>query len=277
VVLLVVVFFVLGLVLSALWFHPPAKSPTTAEARVELSDGTKALLEHLAGPIEVRFYSILDPGAPLPLRAFSGRVDRLLSAYEEAANGKIVATRHTDPANPSPNNALADGIKPFDLDKGEGSYLGLALSRDGKKEVLSQLSPEWEPALESDLSRAIARLAETAPKAATTAAPADAAALEEVKHTIPDIASVSLEDGTRTLREAALKEFTTAVNEMQAQVREAQVGLEQAQKSGSAAEQESAMKHLQEVQTAQGQKLKQIASKSQAQIEALKQLKANGK
>jgi hypothetical protein len=59
-----------------------------------------------------------------------------------------------------------------------------------------------------------------------------------------------------------LKEFAATVSEMQAQVREAETRLEQAQNSGSPTERESAMKHLREIQNAQAEKLKQIAAKS---------------
>jgi hypothetical protein len=203
----------------------------------------------------------------------------LLAAYQQQANGKITLTHSDSQANSDPNAAIADGIKGFDLDKGEGCYLGLSLSGNGKKEVLAKLSPEWEPALEADISRAIERLAETSSSAKPVAgrAPPDTASIVEVQQIIPDTASVSLEDGTRILKTASLKEFTAAVNEMQAQVREAQARLEQAQKGASPSEQDSALKHLQEVQTAQALKLKEIAAKSQAQIEALKQLKSSGR
>ena len=53
---------------------------------------------------------------------------------------------------------MAEGIKGFDLDKGRGCYLGLAVSSVGKKEVLPQLYPAWEAALEPDVSRAIERV-----------------------------------------------------------------------------------------------------------------------
>jgi hypothetical protein len=277
-VLLVLVCFCLGLAVSAIWNHR-AKTPKAGPDRgQELSDSTKAVLVHLKAPVEVRFYTLLDSSAPASLGAFSGRIDRLLSAYEQQANGKIQVKRYDSQANASANAALADGIKAFNLDKGDGCFLGVALSSNGKKEALARLSPEWEPALESDLSRAIARLTEvTSSKATVTASATDASITEDVRRAIPNMAAVSAEDGTRILRETALKEFTTAVSEMQAQVQEAQFRLEQARKGGSAADQESAMKHLQDVQAAQGERLKEIAAKSQAQIAAFQQLKASGK
>jgi len=277
--LLVLLSFCVGLAVSAFLVWPRAKSATPAEAPRELSVATKSVLAHLDRTIEIHFYALLDPNAPNTLRSFSGRVARLLTSYQQQANGKIAVAQSDSQNNSDPNAAIADGIREFDLDKGEGCYLGLSLSGNGKKEVLARLSPEWEPALEADISRAIERLAETSSsaKAVPGRAPPDSASIAEVQQIIPDTASVSLEEGTRILKTTSLKEFTAAVNEMQAQVREAQARLEQAQKGASPAEQDSALKHLQEVQTGQALKLKEIAAKSQAQIDALKQLKSSGR
>ncbi len=280
VVLLALVCFCVGFAVSAILIHRGAKPAATPDQGPQLSDSTKAVLEHLNAPVEVRFYSLLDSSAPAPLSAFSSTVDSLLSAYQQQANGKLEVKRYNSQANSGGNAALADGIRAFNLDKGDGCFLGVAMSSKGKKETLAQLSPEWGAALESDLSRAIVRLTEEGPsigKATTTAPGTDAAIIDEVKRAIPNIATVSLEDGTRILRETALKDFTAAVSEMQAQVQEAQHRLEQLQNGGSAGEQESAMKHLQEVQAAQAERLRQIAAKSQAQIAALQQIKASGK
>ena len=83
----------------------------------------------------------------------------------------------------------------FNLDKGEACYLGVALSLDGRKETLPHLSPEWEQALEPDLTRAIIRLLEARRPATIAAAAAvsqvNTAAVQEVKALIPDLAAVS--------------------------------------------------------------------------------------
>ena len=194
----------------------------------------------------------------------------------QQANGKILVTRYDSPTNTNPNAALADGIKGFNLDKGEGCYLGLALLCNGKKETLPQLAPEWEPALEADISRAVVRLSEAAPVSnpTVTAAKLDSTSVEAVKQQVPDFASVSLEDGTRRLREAGLKEFSAAVTQLKTEMQEAQQRLEQARNGGSAADQEEAMKRFQEVQRAQSEKLREVAARSQALIAALQQLKA---
>jgi hypothetical protein len=103
--------------------------------------------------------------------------------------------------------------------------------------------------------------------------PVDAATIEEVKQTIPNFASVSLADGTQILREAALKQFAAAAKEMDTQVKQAQEQLVQAENGQSAAEQQAAVKHLQQTQAEQTEKLQQIAAQLQTQIAALKQLK----
>ncbi|HXR47640.1 MAG TPA: hypothetical protein VN784_09390 [Candidatus Limnocylindrales bacterium] len=103
--------------------------------------------------------------------------------------------------------------------------------------------------------------------------PVDAATIEEVKQAIPNFASVSLADGTQILREATLKQFAAAAKEMDVQVKQAQEQLVQAQNGQSAAEQQAAMKHLQQTQAEQTEKLQQIAAQLQTQIAALKQLK----
>lgn len=96
--------------------------------------------------------------------------------------------------------------------------------------------------------------------------------MEDVKRALPNYASLTVEQGTEILREAALKEYAAAVQELQNQVGQAQAELSQAQ-SKSPADQQAAMKHLQQVQAEQSQKLQQIAGQLQTQIAALKQLK----
>ena len=102
--------------------------------------------------------------------------------------------------------------------------------------------------------------------------PVPPAAIEEVKRALPNYASLSIDQGTEILRQATLKKFAAAVNELQSQVTQAQEELKLAE-TKSPADQQAAMKHLQEVQTEQSQKLQQIGGQLQTQIAALKQLK----
>jgi hypothetical protein len=103
--------------------------------------------------------------------------------------------------------------------------------------------------------------------------PISPAAIEEVKQAVPNFASVSVEDGEKILRMAALKEFSAAAKEMNGQVKKAQEQLLQAESGLSDAEQQAAMKQVQQTQTAAAENLQQVAARLDAQIAALKSLK----
>ena len=282
--LLLAVVFLLGIGATAYWFYTISKRNQTGasetaggSAAIQLSAPTRAVLSRLDAPLEIRFYAVLDPASVSDsVTAFARRVDELLSAYQQAAGDKIKLTRFTSESNLKPNAAPADGIHAFNLDKGEACFLGLALVFKGHKESLPRLTPEWEQALEPDLTRTIARLLDAAQpvKAPVAVSQINTAAVQEVKAMIPDLAAVSLEEGKKVLQEAALKDFTAAAKEMRAQINEAEQRLAQAQQGGTEAERQAARAHLQQVQAEQTKKLKEIAARSQAQVEAFEQLKA---
>lgn len=275
----------LGLAVSTLWTHratqarpDTARSDTTGEPQ-GLSEGTKAVLKHLEAPMELRFYSVIDPSnAPEELKALAHRADQLLSFYQQESNGKIKVTRLTSLSYTNASAAASSGIKPFTLNNGNECSLGLVVLYKGKREVVPQLMPEWEPAMEIDITRAIQNAINSAPASVSPVitAASSPATMQDLKRIVPDLESVSLADGTKILREAALKEFEQAAKESQAQLKDAQQGLAQAQAGGSDADQQAAVKHLQEVQAAQSERLKEIAAKSRAQMELLKALKGSG-
>jgi hypothetical protein len=185
-------------------------------------------------------------------------------------------TRFNLQSNLNPNAAPADGIQAFNRDKGEACYLGLAVVLNGRRESLPRLSPEWEQALEPDLTRAILRLIDATSPTPTPMAVShtDTNAIQEVRALIPNLGDVSLEQGRRMLQEAAYKNFTAAAKEMQAQIKEAEQRLIQAQTNGSEAEQQAARAQLQQVQAEQTAKLQDLTAKSKAQMDTLEQLKA---
>ena len=152
---LAIVCLCLGIGLGIALFHRTPKPIQTAEPLTTLSPASTQVLARLNGPVEMRFYSLLEPNAAPELREFRGRVIELLDAYLRAAGDKLVFNPQT---NASPNDALEDGLKRIDLGKDEGAYIGLVLVAGGTRQVLSQLSPEWEQALEPDISRALANL-----------------------------------------------------------------------------------------------------------------------
>jgi hypothetical protein len=239
-----------------------------------LSAGTMAVLQHLHGSVEIRFYAVLDPATvPEAVTAFAGRVDQLLAAYRREAGGKITVTRHRSRADAAA--AAADGMKPFNLDQGDSCYLGLTVIQANRKESIPRLYPEWEQALESDLSRAITRVSSPVPSAptATGAVPVDPATLAEVKRQIPNFASLSLEEGTRVLRESAVNDFKAAMSEMESRLQEAQQRVARAQDANAEADKQAALGELQRLQAEQAAKLRDITVRSSAQVEAFRQLK----
>ena len=281
--ILLLLALVLGAAIGALWFSRAGRISKNIEREkqgqptVELTDTTKAILKRINAPIEIRFYSLLDPTTvDDATRAFANRTEQILAAYQQEAQGRITVTKSASQSYSSANAARVDGLTPFNTDRGEPCFLGLAVIGKGQKESLPNLSPEWETVLEADISRAILRVAGTqTPEGRTASKPEiDGALVEEVKRSLTNADSISLEEGTRILREAALKQFSATALEVQKELQQAQQELTHAQSSGSEAEQLAAMKHLQQVQSRQTEQLKKIAADSQAQIEALRQLKA---
>jgi hypothetical protein len=275
--------FVAGASLSAAWFYSHKTKPSHAVATDQdagLSPLTMAALSTVKEPVEVRFYSLLDAKTVEPsVVDFAGRIDRLLAAFERHAEGKIRVARSVAYSDPALKSAAADGLAPFNRERGEVSYLGIAVSRGSRTDALAQLSPQWEAAVQYDLARAIIRASGEPPAPASTelSLEPDPQKLESVRRVIPDPQTVSVEDGTRLLREAAMKEFTAAVSESQTRLREAQERLAKAQQNGTAAEQETAIRELQETQAEQTRKLKEIAAAAEARMQAFRFLRATNR
>jgi hypothetical protein len=261
---------------GGLWYYRSTMPSAAAGEGIRLSDTSREALGRLKSPLEIRFYSILGEADHLAaLEAFSGRVDRLLSAYEHEAGGNIKVVRKVTRSDADLDAASADGIAVFNRSKGSPSYLGLVVAQDDRKETLARITPEWESALEADLTRAIVRVSGARSLAALVedASQAEAGAIEEVKQAIPDFEAIPLDEGRRILREASLKELKTAALEMQARIKEAEQRLGEAQRNQSGAGQELAMKEVQQAHAAQAEKLKEIAARLDAQVTALERLK----
>ena len=269
----------LGIVLAGVCFKynkPAAGWLLAGPGGARLSENTREQLRQLNSPVEIRFYSVLPPGsAPELLQDFSGRVDRLLSDFQSANESKIHVTRNISTSGANADAASADGIHPFNLDKGDACFLGITVVCGGQKESLPQIQPEWEPALEFDLARAILHVAATpATSVVKTNVPVSPEVTNEIVRLIPNVNGTSLEDGTRILRGAAVNKIIEAGAEMEKQIQAAQQQLADAQTGQSEAEQQAAMKHLQQVQLDQAEKIKAIAARLQAQLAVFGQMKA---
>jgi len=271
--LLLLVAFLLGAALAGVWFKYGAHRPGPGS---ELSSQTIELMRHLNSPVEIRFFSVLPSGsAPEALQNFSQRVDHLLAEFQSANEAQIHVTRNLSAAGTNADAAAADGIRAFNLDKGDACFLGLTIASGERKESLAQLDPEWEPALPSDLARAILEVTAKPPApVAKSSPPVLPETTNDIRQLIPDIPGTSLEDGLGILRLAAVNKMADAGAEMEKQIQAAQQQLANAQNGRSEAEQQAAMQHLQQAQSDRAAKLKQIADQLQAQISAFEQMKA---
>ncbi len=275
--------FLLGVGACALWFGRGAiggerrlSHSNSSPHAVSLSESTMAVLKRLKSPVQFRFYLILDPaGTTKPLSVLAKRASRLLAEYQRQSGGHITLTEYRSRTDAALAAADADGITAFNLDKGDGCYLGLAMAGAGRKESLPRLSPDWEQALEPDITRTLIQLI-SPPRTNTVAAvPPNPAAIEDVKRLIPNIASVSQQQGKEILRKAALDQFTAVVKATNAKVNEAQRKLAEAQVGKSKAEIQAALKQLQQARAEQNEELQQVAAKTQADMRALERIKAS--
>jgi hypothetical protein len=278
------------LLAAAGWFygrmnkHKPrlVESPAASESGGILSETTTRILAGLEKPIDLRLFAPADVrGLPADLGGYVSRVENFLAEYELAAAGKLRVVK-SDPQVDAAAKAAAGaaGVVPFASENGEIVYLGLTVGNGARIEAIAPLAPEWEAALESDVSRAILRVAtklaapvKSVAQTPAPPAPIDPVISEELLRTFPNLASQPFEATANILREQALEEFKTATVEMQSKVTAAQQALAEAQANKSAAAQQSARQAFQKVQAEQADKLKAITARLQERITVLERLK----
>lgn len=273
--LLAIVFFLAGAGLAGVWLlHHPSAGAGTGDG--ELSVPAQNVLGQLPARVTVRYYSLLPAGGADPsLQAFAGRVADLLESMRSASGGKLEVTRVSSPTETNAAAADADGIQAFNLSQGEACFFGLAIASGGHKETLARLQPEWEPALQYDLARAIARVTALPPPArpAPEVAKPSPEIVSSIHQLIPDVEGTSVEDADRIFHDDFLKQCALAGQAIEANVNSASEQVLRAQTNGSAGDEEAARKHLLEVQLAQGEKLKALAARLQIQLAVFQQLK----
>ena len=128
-----------------------------------INPGTRAILEKLDSPVEIRFYcSKSESRMPSQLRTFAQDVEDLLEDFREVSKGKIEIKKF-DPKPDSDAEDLArlDGIEGQPLQNGETVYLGLAVSLEPAKVAIPFLTPQREQLLEYDLARAVSQVMST--------------------------------------------------------------------------------------------------------------------
>ncbi|HZL77412.1 MAG TPA: Gldg family protein [Candidatus Limnocylindrales bacterium] len=265
-------FFLLGVALTGIWFH----HHQAGSAAGELSAPTKNLLGQLEAPVTIRYYALLPGSTDETLQAFAGRVAQLLNAVQAASGGKVQIASFDTPAETNTAAASADGIQAFNLDKGDACFLGLAIASGKNKESFARLQPEWEPALEYDLARAILRVAATAAPArpAPEIAKPSPEIIASINRLIPDVNATSVEAADQIFHAEFMKQCAEAGTEMETQINAAQQQVVQAQTGGSPADLEAAQKNLLQVQLAQADKLKQVAARLQIQLAVFQRMNA---
>jgi ABC-type uncharacterized transport system involved in gliding motility auxiliary subunit len=159
----VIVMAAILVALNVLTGSVPKRVDLTKEKAYTLSEGTRAILGKLDGPVKIRFYSTqTDTATPYSvlLKSYSKKVEDLLAEYKQAAKGKIVIERFDpQPDSDAEDSARLDGVEEQALPSGEKIYLGLAVSMGlDSKQAIPFLSPDRERQLEYDLSRAISRV-----------------------------------------------------------------------------------------------------------------------
>jgi hypothetical protein len=270
--LLAVICFVLGAGLSGFWFH----RHQAGAAAGELATPTRNLLNQLPAATTIRYYSLLPAGsADASLQAFAGRVADLLNMMQTASGGKLQITMVDTPADTNANAASADGIQAFNLEKGDACFLGMAIASGKNQETLARLQPEWEPALQYDLARAIERVTAVSPppKPAPEVAKPSPEIVSSIHQLIPDLNATSLADADQIFHDDFLKQCIAASQKFQEEINAASERVTHAQANGSANDEETARKHLQELQLAQGEKLKALAARLQIQLAVFQQMK----
>lgn len=280
-VLLLLVTFLLGVGAGGIWLYRPLRPTAPAEADGNnasgLTESTLATLKGLDAPLNIRYYAVIDQATiGATVSDYAERVRALLNQYQSEGNGRVNVARLDSRTDAVISAAVADGMKPFNVDRGEVSYLGLLFSYKGRTEAIPLLSTEWERALESDITRAIARLTAVKPVATrSTEAPVpNAAAIAEVKSIIPNVGSLSEDECKRMLQEKALTALTAVSQEAEAKVKEAEQRLVAAQKDGSDATILEARSSLQKAQLQQAERIKDVAAQLQEHLAALKLIKS---
>lgn len=135
------------------------KLDMTEENLYSLSDGTEKVMEKLQEPITARFFynpELLN-GIPV-LHAYAERVKTLLNVYEKLSDGKFkLEVIDPEPFSREEDDAVAFGIEPVPMDRsGAQLYFGLALNNSvDEAKTFPFLSPEREPFLEYDITRAV--------------------------------------------------------------------------------------------------------------------------
>ena len=132
----------------------------TAERAYTLSPGTKAILQKLDTPVQIRFYASRgENDMPVMLKTYAQRVEDLLGEFRQASKGQIeIQKLDPEPDSDAEDSAKLDGVEGQMTQTGQQIYLGLSVSMLDQKEAIPFLSPNRDRQLEYDIARAVSRV-----------------------------------------------------------------------------------------------------------------------
>ncbi|HUZ08299.1 MAG TPA: GldG family protein, partial [Candidatus Paceibacterota bacterium] len=158
----IVVMFVIILAVNVILGAKPVRVDMTQEKAYTLSAGTKAVLQKLNAPVKIRFYCTQGETATpetVYLKDYARQVGDLLQEYQEVAGKNLIIQKFDpEPDSDAEDSARLDGLQPQQLPDGDNFYLGLSVSLADQRAAIPFLSPDREPLLEYDITRAISQV-----------------------------------------------------------------------------------------------------------------------
>lgn len=140
-----------------------ARLDLTEDRLYSLSAGSGEVVRALAEPVDLTFYFSRGLAQDFPvLRAYGARVRETLQAFADRSDGKLRLTIvDPEPFSEEEDAAFAAGLRAAPTGDGESLYFGL-VARNALDEtrIVPFFSPEREPYLEYELTRAISDLAD---------------------------------------------------------------------------------------------------------------------
>jgi ABC-2 type transport system permease protein len=144
----------------------PLRLDLTQGQRFTLSHASRALVQNLREPVRLHLMISGTGTRTYPmLQNYAQQVEDLLTSYARASNGKInIQTSIVEANSDSEDAAAAAGLKPIESPTGDLLYFGLiATNSTNGVARLPFLAENADSRLEYDISRAIARAAQSSP------------------------------------------------------------------------------------------------------------------
>ena len=159
----VIIFALIVIIINRLFTPVNVRLDCTDGKVYTLSRGTRQILQNLDKHVSIRFYYSRDvANMPVYLKTYASRVEDLLNEYKRLGGKNLdVKKLNPKPDSDEEDSANMDGISGHSTDSmgmGDRIYLGIAVSCAGKVLTLPFLSPDKEPLLEYELSRAISQV-----------------------------------------------------------------------------------------------------------------------